>query len=128
MKRQIFNQKRDELDKITSTLSEEDSEVNAAIMNKLSYLLESLKEELPPVDECGVEDQRSSTCDVTNEELERVKQEFTLLQEEFLKLLQVQEDKLALAKQYIHNLSQPSNATVPPPKNSPSPPGPDKKV
>ena len=126
-KRQIINQIRDELDTITATLSQEESEANAAIMKRMSDLLESLKEELPPLDEFSAEDQRSSTSDVANEELERAKQEFTILQEEFQKSLQIQEEKLALAKQRIHNLSQPSNVTVPPPVHSPSPPEHNKK-
>ena len=125
-KRQIINQIRDELDKITATLDQEESEANAAIM-KMSDLLEFLKEELPPLDELSAEDQRSSTSDVVNEELDRAKQEFTILQEEFQKSLQIQEEKLSLSKQRIHNLSQPSNVTVPPPVHSPSPPGHNKK-
>ena len=115
------------MDKITARLSQEESDANAALMKKMSDLLEVLKEELPPLDEFSVEDQRSSTSDVANEELERAKQEFTLLREEFQKSLQIQEEKLALAKQRIHNLSQPSNVTVPPPEHSPSPPGHNKK-
>ena len=126
-KRQIINQIRDELDKITATLSQEESEANTAIMKRLSDLLECLKEELPPLEEFSEEDRRSSTSDVANEELERAKQEYTQLQKEFQKSLQIQEEKIALMQQRIHNLNQPSNDTIPPSKHSPSPPGPDKK-
>ena len=125
-KRQIINQIRDDLDKITATLSQEESEANTTIMKRLSDLLECLNEELPPLEEFSEED-RSSTSDVANEELERAKQEYTQLQEEFQKSLQIQEEKIALMQQRIHNLNQSSNDTIPPSKHSPSPPGPDKK-
>ena len=126
-KRHIINQIRDELDKITATLSQEESEANTAIMKRMSDLLECLKEELPPLEEFSEEDGRSSTSDIANEELERAKQEYTQLQEEFQNSLQIQEEKIALMQQRIHNLNQPSNDTIPPSKHSPSPPGPDKK-
>ena len=74
-KRHIINQIREELDKITATLIQEESEANTAIMKRMSDLLECLKE-LPPLEEFSEEDRRSSTSDIANEELERAKQEY----------------------------------------------------
>ena len=77
-KRHTINQIRDELDKITATLSQEESEANTAIMKRMSDLLGCLKEELPPLEEFSEEDRRSSASDIANEELERERNKSTL--------------------------------------------------
>ena len=127
-KRQLINHIRDELEK-TCTPSGEEELDDTATSNATKYLkdlLAFLKDEPPPLEESSEEDEGSNETNGTSYELERAKKEYTQMQEQFLKTLQLQEEKIAQTKQRIQKLSQPSSTTIKPSTQSPSSPAPSR--
>ena len=100
---------------------------DTATSNATKYLKELsafLKDGPPPLEESNEEDEGSSETNGTSDELERAKEDYTQMQEQFLKTLQLQEEKIAQTKQRILMLSQPSNTTIKPSTQSPPSPAP----
>ena len=91
-------------------------------VKKLKGLLAFLKDEPPPLEESNKEDESSNEMNGPSDELERAKQEYSLMQGQFLKTLQQQEDKIAQTKQNIQKLSQPLCTTITSSTHGTSPP------
>eukprot|EP00794_Sanderia_malayensis_P021110 gene21110-23176_t len=101
-KRQIINKTREELERICATIGQVSREASD-------------------------EDEDSSEGEVDTEELEKAKQEYTIMQEDFLKMLQLQEEKISEAKDRIQKLTKPPCSRMSDPVRSLSPLIPSRK-
>ena len=123
-KRQTINKIREELEKICSTIGQGESEEDQAIMKTLDGLSVFLKGGPLPLDglrEASDEGGSASEGEVDPEELEKMKQEYTSMQEDFLKMLQLQEEKISKAKERIQKLTKPPSPRISDPIRSSSP-------
>ena len=132
-KRQTIHTIREEVEKICSTVGLGESEEDLAIMKTLDDLLVFLKGGPPPLEEseeASDEDEGENTSEgeADTDELEKAKREYTLVQEDFLKMLQLQEEKISEAKDRIQKLTKPpASSRISDPIRSSSPLKPNKK-
>ena len=111
-------------------MGEGESEEDQAIMKTLDDLLVFLKGGPPPLEESrdgSDEEGSTSEGEVEIEELEKAKQEYTLMQEDFLKMLQLQEEHISEAKNRIQKLTKPQSSRISSPIRSSLPLKPNKR-
>ena len=124
-KRLLIKTIRDLVDEI-SAVDEGEEGTEDKILTQLKDIIAFINGDPPPLEKTVGEGEDDSDGDISEgeidtEELEKAKQEYTLMQEDFLKMLQLQEEKIAEAKDRIQKLTKAPSSRISDPVRSSSP-------